>query len=93
MCMRCDAIVRSIQIGTTLNARFGALMKRKFFEGRYSGVLAAGEAEQIYPAIWGHFDSARAALAEIGIDMDVYDEYRQRTGPFAIVGAERRGRY
>ena len=86
MCPPCDAI-RSIRIGVTLCERFGTIMRRgtSLTEGRYDAELEVGEAEQMYPEIWSHFDNARAALAAAGVAVPAYDELRATAHGDAIV--------
>src|ERR1044071_1810225 len=56
-----DPVVRSIRIAATLNDRFGALLKEAASYQKVAEFeLKIGEAQQIYPEIWRHFDEARA---------------------------------
>jgi hypothetical protein len=86
-----DPAVRSIRIATTLNERFGAILREAAscrdvaeFE------LRIGEAQQIYPEIWRHLDEARAALAQRGIAVPSYDALRatERPGQLAVDNIE-----
>ena len=56
--------VRSIRIATTLNDRFGTIIREAATNQTVAEFeLKIGEAQQIYPEIWRHLDTA-----------DVFDE-------------------
>ena len=80
--MTVDPAVRSIRIATTLNERFGAILRDA---GSYQTVaefeLKIGEAQQIYPEIWRHLDDAQAVLATRGIRVEHYAELRSSEAP------------
>lgn len=82
-----DPTVRSIRIATTLNDRFGAIIREAAAHQTVAEFeLKIGEAQQIYPEIWRHLDEARAALGQRGIVVDDYDALRatERPGQLAV---------
>jgi len=89
--MNVDPAVRSIRIATTLNERFGAILKEATSGQTVADFeLRIGEAQQIYPEIWRHLDEARAALAQRGIVVPPYDSLRatERPGQLAVDNIE-----
>ncbi|HEX7940639.1 MAG TPA: hypothetical protein VF488_02490 [Gemmatimonadaceae bacterium] len=86
-----DPVVRSIRIATTLNERFGAILKEAASYQKVAEFeLKIGEAQQIYPEIWRHLDEARAALGQRGIVVQPYDALRatERPGQLAVDNIE-----
>ena len=83
MCAECDAI-RSIRIAATLNEQYGRLLEKKHYGAPEHLELAIGEAQQIYPEIWSHLDTARAALVRNGIAVDAYDRLRTTESGLAV---------
>ena len=83
MCAECDAI-RSIRIAATLNEQYGKLLVKKHYADPEQLELAIGEAQQVYPEIWSHLDTARAALARHGIAVDAYDRLRTNESGLAV---------
>lgn len=80
--MNVDPAVRSIRIATTLNERFGAILREAASPQKVAEFeLKIGEAQQIYPEIWRHLDEARAALAQRGIVVQPYDDLRATEPP------------
>jgi len=60
-----DPAVRSLRVATTLNERFGMILREVGGNLRIAELeLRIGEAQQIYPEIWRHLDEARAALGQ-----------------------------
>jgi hypothetical protein len=85
--MNVDPVVRSIRIATTLNDRFGAIVREANAHQTVAEFeLKIGEAQQIYPEIWRHLDEARAALGKREIPVAHYDELRatERPGQQAV---------
>ena len=85
--MNVDPVVRSIRIASTLNERFGAILRgAKEHQTVAELELKIGEAQQIYPEIWRHLDEARAALAKRNVVVREYDELRatERPGQLAV---------
>lgn len=77
-----DPAVRSIRIATTLNERFGAILKEAASPQQVAEFeLKIGEAQQLYPEIWRHLDEARAALGQRGIVISAYDDLRATEHP------------
>jgi hypothetical protein len=77
-----DPTVRSIRIATTLNDRFGAILREVSSPQTVADFeLKIGEAQQIYPEIWRHLDEARAALRKRGIAVNHYDAVRATERP------------
>jgi len=75
--MNVDPAVRSIRIASTLNERFGAILREAASYQKVAEFeLKIGEAQQIYPEIWRHLDEARAALGQRGIVVEPYDALR-----------------
>jgi|ERR1044071_651721 hypothetical protein len=86
-----DPVVRSIRIAATLNDRFGALLKEAASYQKVAEFeLKIGEAQQIYPEIWRHFDEARAALGQRGVVVQPYDALRatERPGQLGVDNIE-----
>lgn len=80
--MNVDPAVRSIRIATTLNERFGAILREANAHQTVAEFeLKIGEAQQIYPEIWRHLDEARAALQTRGIQVGRYDALRATEQP------------
>jgi len=71
-----DPAVRSIRIASTLNERFGKILRTPLLPGESDLELRIGEAQQIYPEIWGHLDEARATLAGRGVSTTTFDTTR-----------------
>jgi len=71
-----DSAVRSIRIASTLNDRFGVIVRDTASIDPAQLDLRIGEAQQIYPEIWRHLDEARATLAKRGVDVGAYDKLR-----------------
>ena len=89
--MKVDPAVRSIRIATTLNERFGAILREVASSQKVAEFeLKIGEAQQIYPEIWRHLDEARAALEQRGIVVQPYDVLRatERPGQLAVDNIE-----
>jgi hypothetical protein len=89
--MNVDPVVRSIRIATTLNDRFGAIVREANEHQTVAEFeLKIGEAQQIYPEIWRHLDDARAALGKRDIRVAHYDELRatERPGKQAVDNIE-----
>ena len=77
-----DPAVRSIRIATTLNERFGTILRTANDSQNVAEFeLKIGEAQQIYPEIWRHLDEARTALAARGITSPHYDGLRATEKP------------
>jgi hypothetical protein len=86
-----DPVVRSIRIATTLNERFGAILRDAASDHKVDEFeLKIGEAQQIYPEIWRHLDEARAALGQRGLMVPSYDALRatERPGQLAVDNIE-----
>ena len=86
-----DPAVRSIRIATTLNERFGAILRgAQESQSVAEFELKIGEAQQIYPEIWRHLDEARAALDQRGVAVPRYDQVRatERPGQQAVDNIE-----
>jgi len=80
--MNVDPAVRSIRIATTLNDRFGAILRAAASHQTVAEFeLKIGEAQQIYPEIWRHLDEARSALGQRGIAVQAYDDLRATEHP------------
>jgi hypothetical protein len=80
--MTLDPVVRSIRIATTLNERFGAILRQAASPQTVAELeLQIGEAQQLYPEIWRHLDEARAALGQRGIGVPAYDALRTTEQP------------
>ncbi|MDQ3335687.1 MAG: hypothetical protein M4D80_11010 [Myxococcota bacterium] len=89
--MNVDPVVRSIRIASTLNDRFGAIVRGANEHQTVAEFeLKIGEAQQIYPEIWRHLDEARAALGARSIDVAEYDALRatERPGQQAVDNIE-----
>ncbi|HSD88710.1 MAG TPA: hypothetical protein VLB44_14375, partial [Kofleriaceae bacterium] len=96
-----DPGVRSVRVAVALCDRFAELLKGPSTvsahkqEGALLGVsgnqdalsLRIGEAQQIYPEIWGHLDDARTAFAGRGIDVGDYDVLRAAEGNLGLGAA------
>jgi hypothetical protein len=77
-----DSAVRSIRVASTLNDRFGAILREVPKLEKVSEIeLRIGEAQQIYPEIWRHLDEARAELVRRGHRVDDYDAVRATEHP------------
>lgn len=86
-----DPVVRSIRVATTLNERFGAILREAASCQNVAAFeLKIGEAQQIYPEIWRHLDEARAALGQRGRVVPSYDALRatERPGQLAVDNIE-----
>jgi hypothetical protein len=86
-----DPVVRSIRIASTLNERFGAILREAASDQKVAEFeLRIGEAQQIYPEIWRHLDEARAVLGQRGIVVQPYDALRgtERPGQLAVDNIE-----
>lgn len=85
-----DPAVRSVRIASTLHDRFRVLMSAPVTHAGGLGELELriGEAQQIYPEIWGHLDEARATLAGRGQGTSAYDAVRA-TEPKGSLGVSR----
>lgn len=93
--MAIDPAVRSIRVAKTLTDRFAELVRGPHaYDSAFAATslgaleLRIGEAQQIYPEIWGHLDDARTALAGRGIDVGAYDQIRV-TEPRGSLGVSR----
>jgi hypothetical protein len=89
--MNVDPVVRSIRIATTLNERFGDILREAASYQKVAEFeLKIGEAQQIYPEIWRHLDEARAALGRRGIVVQSYDDLRatERPGQLGVDNIE-----
>jgi len=93
--MSIDPAVRSIRVAKTLADRFAELLRgpstfdSAFAAGSLDGLeLRIGEAQQIYPEIWGHLDDARKVLADRGVDVSGFDRVRA-TEPRGSIGVTR----
>lgn len=90
--MNVDPVVRSIRIASTLNDRFGTIVREANEHQTVAEFeLKIGEAQQIYPEIWRHLDEARAALGKRNIEVAEYDALRatERPGQLAVDNIER----
>jgi hypothetical protein len=86
-----DPVVRSIRIASTLNDRFGTIVREANNNQTVAEFeLKIGEAQQIYPEIWRHLDEARAALGTRNIAVAKYDAIRatERPGQLAVDNIE-----
>jgi hypothetical protein len=71
--------VQSIRVAAILVERLGVLGKpREMKESELE--LVIGEAQQVYPAVWSHFDDARTALVAMGRDVAAFDQLRRAEG-------------
>ena len=89
--MNVDPVVRSIRIASTLNDRFGAILREANVHQTVAEFeLKIGEAQQIYPEIWRHLDEARTVLGKRNIQVAHYDELRatERPGQQAVGNIE-----
>lgn len=89
-----DPAVQSVRVALALCDRFTELMKGPTTvraakqRGALVGVagdqeglsMRIGEAQQIYPEIWQHLDTARATLAKRGVDVAAFDRIREAEG-------------
>ncbi|MDQ3367059.1 MAG: hypothetical protein M3680_16670 [Myxococcota bacterium] len=82
--------VRSIRVASTLNARYGDLLRTSTGESVDALELKIGECQQLYPEIWRHLDEARAALAASGLAVPGFDALRatERRGQLAVSNIE-----
>jgi hypothetical protein len=87
-----DPTIRSIRIATTLNDRFGVILREAQSSNQSVAdfELRIGEAQQLYPEIWRHLDEARTALRQRGIAVGDYDALRatERPGELGVSNIE-----
>ncbi len=85
-----DPAVRSVRVAAALHDRFRVVMSAPLTQAGGMGALELriGEAQQLYPEIWGHLDEARATLAARGIETSRYDQVRA-TEPKGSLGVSR----
>lgn len=90
-----DPAVRSIRVAKALTDRFAELVRGpRTFDAGFGGTslsaleLRIGEAQQLYPEIWGHLDDARTVLAGRGVDLGAFEQIRA-TEPRGSIGVTR----
>jgi hypothetical protein len=89
-----DPGVRSVRVAVALLERFTQLLEgptvvhSTHHHSGLGGVSGAqerlsmriGEAQQLYPEIWGHLDDARTTFAARGVDVSAFDAIRAHEG-------------
>jgi hypothetical protein len=78
-----DPVIQPLQIARALVARLGVLIEESKERARgHLDVgqleLRIGEAQQMYPEIWRHLDTAAAILRERGVDVVAYEKLRAK---------------